>query len=469
MMGSDTSGRSSQPPESGYSREDIRRALWQITLAWIFGAPFFSLVGGAAFTSFLTKYLKASDLVYGLVMAAGPAAMIFLFFGSYAAEHSGRAKRNMVVFVMAHRAIWSIVAAIPLYMTGLSQGTRLAIVGLVAFVSQALANYGGGGWYAWIAEIVPQRIAGRFFGVRAKLAMLSMGLVSTSSVYLLQKHSGQGWVYALIFGIAALLGSTDLMIISTVRETRRAVEPQPPTLGDVMIMPWRNIAFRRFVLYTASASIAYTMMGPFAWRFCFEPVRDHGLGMSVLPAHLLLFILPTAAMAWSSPFWGRAIDRYGPKPVLAASALSAVMIPTIWVWAHHDIVWAAWMASLLTGLTWPGIDQVNTWMMIKGFPDVRRTTYTATFQFVVGLATVVGTALGGVCASLSSSLLGHAGPGWMSHYQPMFLLTIVLRLAAFMLFMPRLELGGEARFAAVARTIAADMRESLPVRIKKGH
>ncbi|MBI3946292.1 MAG: MFS transporter [Armatimonadetes bacterium] len=456
--------RGPHPVEEDYTPPPVRRALWYVIGAWAFGAPFFSVVSGAAFTAFLIRYLKASDFAYGLIMAASPAAMVFLFLGSYAAERSGRIKRSFLIFSAIQRLSWLGVAAIAAWTPNLPAGVRLALVGAIVFLSQAAANYGGAGWSAWMSALVPKTIAGRYFGVRARVGMASMVVVSTSVVYLLQRLGSQGWVYGLVFAVAAVLGTLDILLFVPVPEIPRAAEGKPPTLTDILVTPWRNRVFRSFATYTAAVWFGYVLVGSFVWRFCFDPVRAHGLGLSVLQAHLLLVILPVAIMAWASPVWGHAIDRFGPKPVLVISSLAAVFVPLGWSVAHPGVMWLVWATSAFSGLTWPGAEQVNFYMIVKGFPDERRTAFTAAFQCVLGLAVTLGTVVGGVLAAFWQAHLHQVpfAPPWLSHYQPVFFTSTLLRLGAFIYLLLRVHLGGTTPYGTVAREIAADLSNSLP-------
>ena len=453
-----------EPIRKGYSQGDVRRALWHVVVAWIFGAPFFSIVSGAAFTSFLTTYLKADDFTYGLIMAASPAAMIFLFAGSYVAERTGLAKRSFLIYCTTHRLIWLAVAPQARRLTHGAPPPPHAPGGAIAFTSQAMANYGGAGWAAWISGIVPQDVAGKFFGRRSQLGMISTVTISTAVVFLVQHHKGEGWAYALVFSVAALLGAADILLFLPVREIPRRSESSPPTIKEILTTPWHNRLFRSFALYNGVAWMAYMMMGSFLWRYCYDSPAANGLGLSVLQTHILLFILPVGAMALTAPLWGQAIDRFGPKPVLSLSALTAVVLPTVWLFAHPGWEWILWVAIFAAGLTWPGIEQVNFYMIVKGFPDERRTTYTSAFQVVLGLATTVGIALGGVCASFWQTHL-HQIPGlpaWVSHYQPVFLTTILLRAAAFVYLVRCVPLPGGVAHRALARALAADATRALP-------
>lgn len=453
-----------RPVRAGYRPAEVRRALWYILVAWGFGATFASLTSGASLTSFLVKYLKADDFSYGLIMAIGPAAGLFQFFGSYIIERTGRTKRNFLIFATTHRLLWLGVAAVPLLLPHASSAVRLTVVGVLIFLSGAAANFGGAGWPAWMAEIVPQSLAGKYFGYRARLGMIAMMVSSIAVSYLLDANSGSAWLYAGIFALAALIGAVDILLFIPVREIPRQTEDQLPTLVEICATPWKDPLFRGYALYTAVAWISYMMMGPFCWRYCFAPVAEQGLGLSMFWVNLLLFLLPMVAMAWMAPYWGAAIDRFGPKPVLGVCSLCAIIIPVGWLILHREVLWLLPIMALLGGLSWPGIEQILFYMQLKGFPQKRRTAYSAMSLVVFSLACMVGTALGGVIATFWQHYLHYIPglPAWLTHYHPLFLTSLVLRVAAFVFLFPPLRLTGSADKRTVAKAIAHEVRSSLP-------
>ncbi len=177
------------------------------------------------------------------------------------------------------------------------------------------------------------------------------------------------------------------------------------------------------------------MMGPFVSRYCLDPVRAHGLGMSVSMMNLLLFIIPWVSMALVAPLWGQAVDRFGPKPVLALSALCTAIAPIGWACMNPSLHWMLPAVAIFGGLTWPGIDQTTTYLQVKGFPAERNSAYNAAFLAVNGLAAVIGTTLGGWYAAFWARHMQVLAclPAWVSHYHPVFLTSVLLRFAAFFL------------------------------------
>jgi MFS family permease len=456
----------------GYTPAQVRASLWYIVVAWFFGAGFFALTNGAPLTSFLTKYLKTDDVSYGIIMALPLVAVVFQFIGSYLTERTGLVKRHFLIWATTHRLVWLLAALVPLLLPhgeGQLQSVRIILVGIVVFASAAIANYGGAGWMSWMSDIIPRSLAGKFFGLRSSLGMLAMIVMALGGSFLLDHFHNAGWVYALIFGVAALLGAVDILLFIPVPEV-----PRPPADAqmmplDIVTTPWKNRIFCWFAGYTATAWIAYMMMGPFVWRFCIETRANHGLGMSLTLANWLLFIIPTLMMAVVAPLWGRAVDRFGAKSVMITSSVAAALLPIVWVVMRPGLEWLLWPVVILSGLTWPGIDQSLIYMQVKGFPDERRSAYNAMLAVVLGLASAFGVYFGGQLANFWQThlaLIPHL-PAGVSHYQPMFVTSIVLRVVAIVFILVRLPLPNSAGQRTVYRTLAGELSSTVSKAVRR--
>jgi len=451
--------------EGGYTPSQVRHALRYIVLAWVFGAAFFAITTGPAFASFLKQYLRVDDLRYGLIMAAGPAASLFWFLGSYVVERSGRSKPLFMWFVTGHRLLWLVLAATPLLLRYVGRDQAIWLVVASIFVSAAAASFGGVGWWVWMSTIVPRPIAGRYFGQRARLGLLSMLTTMVVVSLLVDRFHGRGFVYAAVFTVAALCGAADILLFLPVREAPRAAPRERPSLLDILVIPWRERTFRIVAGYLATAVSAYAITGAFMFPFCFAPVSQRGLGLSVVQTTAMVVVLPQLVTAWCSPAWGRAIDRFGPKSALRAGSLAAITLPVWWMLLHRagpgfgDLIWLLPLSTAFAGLTVPGVDQALFYMQLREFPVERRTAYTAAFQVVVGMAAMAGTSLGGVMANWFEANMSRLPwqPAWLSHYHLVFGVSLLIRVAAFVFLFARLPLQGRVGAVEVFRTVLVDL------------
>ncbi|MBI5833419.1 MAG: MFS transporter [Armatimonadetes bacterium] len=451
--------------EGGYTPSQVRHALRYIVVAWVFGAAFFAITTGPAFASFLKQYLQVDDLRYGLIMAAGPAASLFWFLGSYVVERSGRSKPLFMWFVTGHRLLWLVLAATPLLLRYVGREQAIWLVVASIFVSAAAASFGGVGWWVWMSTIVPRAIAGRYFGHRTRLGLLSMLTTMVIVSLLVDRFHGRGFVYASVFTVAALCGAADILLFIPVREAPRKAPPKRPSLVEILIIPWREPSFRLVSAYLAVSVVSYSITGAFMFPFCFAPIGEHGLGLTVVQTTAMVVVLPQLVTAWCSPVWGRVIDRYGTKSALRAGSLAAITLPVWWMLLHRagpgyaDRIWLLPLSTAFAGLTVPGIDQALAYMQLREFPVERRTAYTAAFQVVVGMSAVAGTTMGGAMAKLFQANMARLPwqPAWLSHYHLVFGVSLVIRLAAFVFLFARLPLPGRVGAVEVFRTVLVEL------------
>jgi len=429
-----------QPGLLKYTARDIRKSLRLLTVSWPFGAAFRAIMDGAAYTAFLTTYLPINDTSFGLIRAAGWAAVIFLVLGSYVVERTGHAKRYVIGIASAERYLWLIVAAIALLPASQHVGLKSWLIAIVAFTSCALGSFGGVGWHVWVSGIVPRAIAGSFFGLRSRWGIVSMVLTSLGVGVLLHFYGGAGWAYALLFGLAAVMGTVEFLLWLPIPEIPQPVDPHPPTLVSVLTLPWRHPYFRKYASFYGCYAFAVAMMGPFIWRYCFDSRQHHGLGMSPFTAQLVLVIIPWIMMAMTASFWGKAIDRHGLKPVIVVSSLGLTLVSALWIVTHPGILWLPWLIAVLSGLFMPGYEQVLEYLLLKGFPAERRASYNAGLHLVTGIAGMVGVVCGGLLAQYWQHQLPEIAwlPAWVSHYHPLFLASVLLRVAISALLAPAL-------------------------------
>ena len=453
----------------GYTMSEVRRALTIVLLSWVPGSIFVTLVTGVVFTAFLTKYLATDDFTFGVLTSIGLATVVFQLLGSYIAERTGRAKKHFIIFFTLYRFLWVGLAAIPLFMMHLAPITRFVFIGCLIGIGSSFAYFGNAGWSAWIADIVPKSSSGKFFGMRSRIGLIAAVVTSLVATRLIDHFPKSGGLYAIIFIVAGVLGAGEILCYLLVREIPRKIEEKLPAFGELLVTPWKNAAFRSYALYTSVVWIAYMMMGNYVTRYCLLPISEHGLGMSAEYTNFSLGIVFTLVMAILVPFWGGAIDRLGPKSVLATSSLAQIIFPLMWLFMRPEYIWLIPFYGAIIGITWPGIDQVIVYMQMKGFPEERRTTYIAAFGIVFGLSSTIGNLLGGVLASFWETHMAFIPflPAGTSHYHLLFLSSIVLRLVAFVFIFPRMPLPGRAGHRTVARTIAGDATASLPRALRR--
>jgi MFS family permease len=454
-----TGGRNRGPGDYTLAerRQGMTLILWSIALLGVFNA----LTTGAVFTSFLTRFLQVDDLWFGIIIAMGPAAVFAQYFGSLAAERSGRNKPKYIAFCLPQRLLWGVIALTLGLLVAIPAHIRLPLLATLFFTTAFFQHFGGGGSLAWFSALVPTQVAGRYFGFRQRISMIATLAVASSVALLIDRYDASSWVYIVLFLVASAFGLADLFIIRQVPEYPRPTGETPPTLREIVIAPWREPRFRWYAAFAFCSGVAGAMMDPFVWKYCLEPVARAGLGLSVFAVQLLMSVLPTLIMAWFAPHWGRVCDRHGPRAVLVISAIANLLLSSVWLGMRPSLVWLIPVVTLCAGVAGSGLAQVDIFMRVQGFPIFRRTTYLAALNVCNGLAITLGATLGGVIASFWAGRLATLGAHaeWLTHYHPLFLTAWLVRLAIFGLLIIRLPLPGDGGRGQALATLWHSLRK----------
>jgi MFS family permease len=224
-------------------------------------------------------------------------------------------------------------------------------------------------------------------------------------------------------------------------------------------------------------------MSSFIYPFFYDTVANKGLGLGVQATNFYLVILPLITMILVTPLWGQAIDRFGSKPVLGIGSLSAAILPIGWLFVHRgggypvqigsfsfqaDMLLLIPVIQIISCLIWPAVDQGIFFVQIRGFPELKRSAYMASFGVIISIASMFGSFLGGVLATFwkGNMHLVPWFPDWFSHYHPVFLISIIIRIGAFVFLFIPLKLEGDAQYHQVAKSVATEASTVVPKMVK---
>jgi len=443
----------------GYTASEVRSSMWYVLVAWMFGSVFAAITSAGPYAAFLDKYLHANDATFGLLMALPPSAVIFFIIGSYIVERTGRAKPIFLVLVTIHRLLWLVIAAVPMFMHDLPRNTQVYLVGSIAFLSLVLATLGGAGWAAWMASIIPKSLAGRYFGLRAAYSLICMIVSTMTSTWLIDKYHGSREIFAIVFAVGAILGAIDILIFIKVPEVPRPVV-EKTKLIDIVTIPWKNKMFRRFMLLMMPTFFAYTLTGPCLWKLCFATLANHGLGFNNTYASFVLTIIPWCGMAVTSAYWGKLVDRFGPRPVIALGLITQLIVPIAWAFIIPEYKWFFILpATIIGGLMWQSIEQSNTFIAMKVFPEERRSAYMASMNVFIGIAGTLGAAASGKLAEIFEPNMHYFSfmPSYFTHYHMVILLSVFIRFISYASFFKSSEIPGKVNISQAIKMIIEDL------------
>ncbi len=311
------------------------------------------------------------------------------------------ARRVALATVAVSRQAYLPLVVLP-FLPVAPAAARAVLLGAAA-VHQGLGIFCNNGWVAWMGEIVPVRLRGRYFGRRTAICTLAAALAGLAVGVLLDRSAG-GRV-ATLSGLAALTCltgavSTAIMARQHGGLRRRAPAVRRTSFADVLRVP----APRRWAVLQAVCGLASGLAVPFFGVFV---LRDRGIGFAFLAAHGAVTAMARTAAA---PLWGRWLDRAGgARGVIVAANALAVAGPLLWIASARGGAGLLLVDAAAGGVAAAGTGVAGLVFPLSLCDDASRPVYHAVFSVAGGLAFGAGAAAAAALAGTTSAA-SFAGP-----------------------------------------------------------
>ncbi len=418
-----------------------------VSVAWVFGAVWGTSTGGAPLALF-AKNLGASRFEFGVLAALPFVATLLGPLGTILTERLGRRKIIFLVGLYAQRLLWLILAPLVLWVAHITpHGNRQPALFLflaMMFLQNVGASIGGVPWYSWMSDIVPDRVRGRYFNRRRQFGILSAIPAACLVGWWLDHRvaSGPGPMLvacAAIFTMSAVFGLADIASFQFVPDI-----PLPPQKGERLFAslkaPLHDRQFLLAVGFTATMTFALGFMGQFVTLYLIERVHA-----SNFQTQVMLLILPMVAQLLVLPVWGITSDRMGKKPLLVLSGLGMVLPGLGWSFLTGHNIWFGYLVAGLGAALYAGIETANQNLVIE-MSGGSGSSYVAANSIITSIATCVGGVTAGIMATLignwqwhPSGALAFMGFKTFDYFDVLFAFSALFRLAAVVIFLPRLH------------------------------
>lgn len=367
-------------------------------------------------------------------LGAGPTFVAFMAALPHLANFAqppltGALRRRLPLFRMIALSFvlsalpWGFVSFLPAVS---SPEARLLVFGLMIALTTAANSFGSVAWSASIAELVPPRISGRFFGRRNLIFgfwTLVTVLVAGSVV---DAAGGSLTVFGAIYALAAAARLIGLFFLHQMRfppavmELKRT-EDSPAVPGGKM--PLRNPSYRSLIIYIGGWGLLVNMGLPFYTVYLLQHL-DLSLGTVAL-----LTTTGSFGALLTLKAWGQLIDHFGSKPVLGVcTVLWSLAGATSWLLADTGFTWHLYLNYLVVGAATAGFQLCQFNLMIRLAPTEARAEYISTFLSVTSLLTAAGPLLGGILLAALPVKVGNPFGIELTNYQVLFVIPLLLGL-----------------------------------------
>lgn len=390
---------------NGLLRRTYRISILEGIFAQIYGSV--CQIGSSYITKILV-ILGASPIHYSLLSALGQVSAVFQPLGLALTKGLKRRKWACVWITAAGRFL-TLFLGFSLFFR--ESGAGIWFILALLFVSAGLQSAGANIWIAWLSDLVPLRIRGRFFSRRNQIMMFASLIFS----YILSFHvdlfekagsgfraayaaalglqdlltvQNQSWFLAIVFAGVTLLSLGGLVILS--RQPERKMQQQASRkLREIFAEPFRDKNFRLLLIFGIWWMLAIGVGSAFWGPFMLKKLQ---MGLFEVQLYSSLHV---AASLLSLNLWGKFVDRFGNKTAMKICVFLGGLNPLLWLFMTADNHIMLWFEALSSGSMWAGAGVVTTNFVLSIARKGSEQAYSGIYNAITGLSMMASTLLTG--------------------------------------------------------------------------
>lgn len=414
------------------TRRQVRHTMRWAVVEGSLAQAFLNATTGGVLVGFMLE-LGATPTELALVAAVPQLSQLASPLAAFLAAALGRRKWLTLAMGLGSRLTWLAAAAVPL--VAMPDGARPWAIVAVALVASLFLAAQNTLWTAWMGDVVPERERGRTFGLRTGV----MGVVGTAA-----NLAVGAFLDAVAAPMSFQVALVAAVVVGLLGVAVYAVQVDPPTpvervrWRELLVVPWRDLAFRRYLRFTFYWNFVVMLSGPFVTPFLLD-----ALGMTFTQVAFASALTALTALV-STPLWGRVADRIGHRPVLAlGTVLVGLLLPAGWILAGltGQLGWI-WATAVADAIAWGPVRLAAFNLALASAPRANRVVFVAMYALGTGAAGFLGAASSGPLLVGLTRLEGTWLAAPWSGYTALFAIAAVLRLQAWWFLRP---LGWPAR------------------------
>ncbi|OPX44293.1 major facilitator superfamily protein [Ruminiclostridium hungatei] len=351
----------------------------------------FTLTSGAFLVGY-SSYLGASDQFNGIIVALPLLANIIQMFSPLLFERIAGRRKLIVALCLFYRVLLGMMMFVP-FMTD-SKPARLIILGSMYFVAYCASGFLTPAAASWIISLVPERMRGRYFGVRDMCILASAAVVSLVMgrvLDLFKSHNQDYAGFVVVFSIALLITILNVATLSRIREPEVKPLDRKLDIKSLISIPLKDRQFRKVVIL----NIVWNLSVQFALPF-FSVYMVNGLRLSYTYIMIIGIIL-SCAQSYSARVWGRISEKKSWEFTTIVSIAVLGIVHVAWVFINKDTYFFILpFIQVLSGIGWAGVNLSLFNIQFKYAPQEGRTVFVGFNAALAGAAGFISAVAGAV-------------------------------------------------------------------------
>ena len=351
---------------------------------------------------FLTAYaleLGASNFVIGVIAAMPHAAQFAQLPGVFLVEKFRKRKAVAVIAGALSRPMLLLLTAAAFVP---SQPVALTMIALALMLRYGLGAIVATGWNGWMRDLIPEGMMGAFFGTRLRLMAIVGTVISLAAavfIDLVKFHTDFPirYAYGLLFVGGFFGGVYSVYCMYRIEEPRLPKRSIQPSFWNELRRPFRDLNFRRLLLFLGSWNFAINLAAPF---FTVHMLVRLQLDVSTIT---ILTTISQICNILVVRRWGLIADRVSNKTVLKFCA--PIFIACIFGWTfttfpdrHILTLPLLLVIHIVTGIATAGVTLASSNIALKLAPKGEATAYLAANSLTNAICSGVAPLIGGLLA-----------------------------------------------------------------------
>jgi MFS family permease len=257
-------------------------------------------------------------------------------------------------------------------------------------------------WSASIAEVVPPRISGSYYG-RRNLAFGAWTLLAVlAAAKIVDEGNNSAAVFGWIFAAAGLARLMGLFFLNKMKFPVSVTERRAETYKfRDLLRPLTDPNYRTYILFVGFWGLFLNMGAPFYTVYLLRRL-DLNVGHTIV-----LATLSTSGGILTLNSWGALSDRFGSKPVQYVAAYAWCFVGLIaWAIASPQREAHLFLSYMIVGGATAGFQLTQFNLMLRLIPAGQGSAYIAVFLAITSALTCLGPLLGGAALAILPNDLG---------------------------------------------------------------
>ena len=342
--------------------------------------------GTAFFEAFIVSLGFAATSVAYIITIPQFITSLFNFFSQRIISSAGRYKT--LIFSVMIQAL----ALVPLTLLGFipipSSAVKILLLTIVLSIYYSAGTMAGNSWFALIGDIVPDKVRGKYFGLRTQImtwsALISL-IIAGLIINKLYVHIGM-FAFAIIFIVAIIARIYSFTLV------RQQYDPphEELELKDSFSL-WRFLArfkksnFSRYAIFYAMFMFGVYLAAPVLTFYELKVLHLEFIQYTILK---VTFMLGTIL---SLSIWGSLSDNYGNRIVFFITSFFASI--TIGLWAFIQDVHYLYVVEFFSGIVWAGLNLASANYTLDAVSNKKRTIIYSYLYILRGFAILFSGAL----------------------------------------------------------------------------